>query len=140
MVTLMAIKVVYRIHIHTYVIDNCMLVLMLVTYKLISSFSNFLTFSNLVRVFRLTAPAAVLGHLGAISLKNLTKCKEVRKGADQAKWQTKFTKKYSNAILICRIRSFTIAHPRLPSLFRILKRFNCRLTWTKAAKCILSLS
>ena len=84
MVTLMAIKVVYRIHIHTYVIDNCMLVLMLVTYKLISSVSNFLTFSNLVRVFRLTAPAAVLGHLGAISLKNLTKCKEVRKGADLA--------------------------------------------------------
>ena len=83
MVTLMAIKVVYRIHIHTYVIDNCMLVLMLVTYKLISSFSNFLTFSNLARVFRLTAPAAVLGHLGAISLKNLTKHKEVRKGADQ---------------------------------------------------------
>ena len=29
--------------------------------------------------FRLTAPAAVLGHLGAISLKNLTKHKEVRK-------------------------------------------------------------
>ena len=33
---------------------------------------------------RLTAPAAVLGHLGAISLKILTKRKEVRKGADQA--------------------------------------------------------
>ena len=29
-------------------------------------------------------PAAMLGHLGAISLKNLTKRKEVRKGADQA--------------------------------------------------------
>ena len=28
--------------------------------------------------FRLTAPAAMLGHLGAISLKNLTKHKEVR--------------------------------------------------------------
>ena len=25
----------------------------------------------------------MLGHLGAISLKNLTKCEEVRKGADQ---------------------------------------------------------
>ena len=35
---------------------------------------------------RLTAPAAVLGHLGAISLKNLTKCEEVRKGADQANY------------------------------------------------------
>ena len=34
----------------------------------------------------LTAPAAVLGHLGAINLKNLTKFKEVRKGADQAIW------------------------------------------------------
>ena len=33
----------------------------------------------LVRYFKLTAPAAVLGHLGVISLKNLTKCKEVRK-------------------------------------------------------------
>ena len=44
----------------------------------------FLTSSGLVRFFRLTAPAAVLGHLGAISLKNITKCKEVRKGADQA--------------------------------------------------------
>ena len=54
------------------------------TYSLISSFSNFLTSSRLVRYFRLTAPAAVLGHLGAISLKNLTKRKEVRKGADQA--------------------------------------------------------
>ena len=52
--------------------------------SLISSFSNFLTSSRLVRYFRLTAPAAVLGHLGAISLKNLTKCKEVRKGADLA--------------------------------------------------------
>ena len=31
------------------------------------------------RYFRLTAPAAVLGHLGAISLKNLTKRKEVMK-------------------------------------------------------------
>ena len=47
--------------------------------SLISSFSNFLTSSYLVRFFRLTAPAAVLGHLGAISLKNLTKRKEVRK-------------------------------------------------------------
>ena len=47
--------------------------------SLISSFSNFLTSSRLVRYFRLTAPAAVLGHLGAISLKNLTKRKEVRK-------------------------------------------------------------
>ena len=28
----------------------------------------------------------MLGHLGAISLKNLTKRKEVRKGADQAKY------------------------------------------------------
>ena len=27
----------------------------------------------------------MLGHLGAISLKNLTKRKEIRKGADQAK-------------------------------------------------------
>ena len=53
-------------------------------FSLISSFSNFLTSSRLVRFFRLTAPAAVLGHLGAISLKNLTKRKEVRKGADQA--------------------------------------------------------
>ena len=48
-------------------------------FSLISSFSNFLTFSRLVRYFRLTAPAAVQGHLGAISLKNLTKRKEVRK-------------------------------------------------------------
>ena len=47
--------------------------------SLISSFSNFLTSSHLVRFFRLTAPAAVLGHLGAINLKNLTKHKEVRK-------------------------------------------------------------
>ena len=46
------------------------------TISLISSFSNFLTSSHLARFFRLTAPAAVLGHLGAISLKNLTKCKE----------------------------------------------------------------
>ena len=52
--------------------------------SLMSSFSNFLTSSRLVRFFRLTAPAAMLGHLGAISLKNLTKRKEVRKGADQA--------------------------------------------------------
>ena len=52
--------------------------------SLISSFSNFLTSSRLVRFFRLTAPAAVLGHLGPISLNNLTKRKEVRKGADQA--------------------------------------------------------
>ena len=28
----------------------------------------------------------MLGHLGAISLKNLTKRKEVRKGADQANY------------------------------------------------------
>ena len=55
--------------------------------SLISSFSNFLTSSPLVRFFRLTAPAAVLGHLGAISLKKLTKRKEVRKGADQANSQ-----------------------------------------------------
>ena len=48
-------------------------------YSLISSFSNFLTSSFLVRFFRLTAPAAMLGHLGAISLKNLTKRKKVRK-------------------------------------------------------------
>ena len=54
------------------------------TFSLISSFSNFLIFSRLVRYFRLTAPAAVQGHLGAISLKNLTKRKEVRNGADQA--------------------------------------------------------
>ena len=55
------------------------------TISLISSFSNFLTSSHLARFFRLTAPAAVLGHLGgAISLKILTKRKEVRKGADQA--------------------------------------------------------
>ena len=56
----------------------------IVIISLISSFSNFLTSSRLVRYFRLTAPAAVLGHLDAISLKNLTKHKEVRKGADQA--------------------------------------------------------
>ena len=61
----------------------------IVIISLISSFSNFLTSSRLVRYFRLTAPAAVLGHLGAISLKNLTKHKEVRKlekelNADQA--------------------------------------------------------
>ena len=58
--------------------------------SLISSFSKFLTSSRLVRYFRLTAPVAVLGHLGATSLKNLTKRKEVRKlenkGADQAKY------------------------------------------------------
>ena len=52
--------------------------------SLISSFSNFLTSSHLVKFFRLTAPATVLCHLGAISLKNLTRHKEVRKGADQA--------------------------------------------------------
>ena len=34
---------------------------------------------HLVRYFRLIVPAAVLGHLGAISLKNITKRKEVRK-------------------------------------------------------------
>ena len=56
------------------------------SFSLISSFSNFLTSSYLVRFFRLTAPAAVQGHLGAISLKNLTKRKEVRKGVDQAIW------------------------------------------------------
>ena len=56
----------------------------LYNFSLISSFSNFLTSSHLVRFFRLTAPGAVLGHLGAISLKNLTKRKEVRKGTDQA--------------------------------------------------------
>ena len=39
--------------------------------SLMSSFSNFLTSSRLVRFFRLTALAAMLGHLGAISLKNL---------------------------------------------------------------------
>ena len=39
----------------------------------------FLTSSRLVRFFTLTAPAAILGHLGAISLKNLPKHKEVRK-------------------------------------------------------------
>ena len=56
--------------------------------SLISSFSNFLTSLHLVRFFRLTAPAAVQGgYLGAISLKNLTKLKEVRKGADQAKYE-----------------------------------------------------
>ena len=49
------------------------------TFSLISSFSNFLTSSRLVRYFKLTALAAMLGHLGAISLKNLTKRKEVRK-------------------------------------------------------------
>ena len=48
-------------------------------YSLISSFSNFLTSSYLVRFFRLTVPAAVLGHLGAISLINITKRKEVSK-------------------------------------------------------------
>ena len=60
----------------------------IVIISLISSFSNFLTSSRLVRYFRLTAPAAVLGHLSAISLKNLTKRKEVRKGADQANQHT----------------------------------------------------
>ena len=49
------------------------------TISLISSFSNFLTSLGLVRFFRLTAPAAVLGHLGAINLKNITKLKEVSK-------------------------------------------------------------
>ena len=47
--------------------------------SMISSFSNFLTSSHLVRFFRLTAPAAMLGHLGAINLKNLNNHKEVRK-------------------------------------------------------------
>ena len=61
----------------------------IVIISLISSFSNFLTSSRLVRYFRLTAPAAVLGHLGTISLKNLTKRKEVRKGADQANYSLK---------------------------------------------------
>ena len=46
--------------------------------------SSFITSSRLIRFFRLIALAAVLGHLGAISLKNITKRKEVRKGADQA--------------------------------------------------------
>ena len=54
--------------------------------SLLASSAHFLTSSRLVRYFRLTAPAAVLGHLGVISLKNLTKRKEVRKGADQAKY------------------------------------------------------
>ena len=56
-----------------------LLTYLVLIFSLISSFSNFLTSSYLVRLFRLTAPAAVLGHLGAISLKNLTKRKEVRK-------------------------------------------------------------
>ena len=47
--------------------------------SLLASSAHFLTSSRLVRYFRLTAPAAVLGLLGAISLKNLTKRKEVRK-------------------------------------------------------------
>ena len=46
----------------------------------------FKTSSHLIRFFRLTLPAAVLGHLGTISLKNLTKRKEVRKVADQTKY------------------------------------------------------
>ena len=57
----------------------CLIMTSLYTISLISSFSNFLTSSHLVRFFRLTAPAAMLGHLGAISLKILTKRKEVRK-------------------------------------------------------------
>ena len=55
--------------------------------SLMSSFSNFLTSSRLVGFFRLTAPAAMLGHLGAISLKHpnfLTTSQDVTKGADQA--------------------------------------------------------
>ena len=40
--------------------------------------------SHLVRFFSLIAPAAVLGHLDASSLKYLTKHDEVTKGADQA--------------------------------------------------------
>ena len=47
--------------------------------SLLASSAHFLTSSRLVRYFRLTAPAAVLGHLGTISLKNLTKGKEVGK-------------------------------------------------------------
>ena len=46
--------------------------------RLISSFSDFLSSSCLVKSFRLTVPPAVLGHLGAISLKNLTKLDEVK--------------------------------------------------------------
>ena len=41
--------------------------------------------------FRLTAPAVVLGRLGAISLKLpnfLTTSQDVTKGADQAKYET----------------------------------------------------
>ena len=57
---------------------------MKVLISLISSFSNFLTSSHLGKFFRLTALATMLCHLGAISLKNLTRRKEVRKGADQA--------------------------------------------------------
>ena len=53
---------------------------------LISSFSNFLTSLRLVRFFRLIAPRWPSTAAGAISLKNLTKCEEVRKGADQANY------------------------------------------------------
>ena len=68
--------------------------------RLIRSFSNFLTSSRLVRFFRLTAPAAMLGHLGAISLKNLTKRKEVRKGADQANGVVEMKRVAFNHILL----------------------------------------
>ena len=51
-------------------------------FKYLAWSAPFVTSYEVVRKlgsFRLTAPAAVLGHLGAISLKNLTKHKEVRK-------------------------------------------------------------
>ena len=61
--------------------------------KLLAWSAPFVTSCEVVRKlgsFRLTAPAAVLGHLGAISLKLpnfLTTSQDVTKGADQAIYQ-----------------------------------------------------
>ena len=55
----------------------------MITFILISSFSNFFTFS---KVFQADSTKVTLQSMagGAVSLKNLTKREEVRKGADQA--------------------------------------------------------
>ena len=60
-----------------------------VTISLIGSFSYFLISSSFVRFFRLIAPAALFGHIGAGSLKNshyLTSSRSVRNEDDQANY------------------------------------------------------
>ena len=92
--------------------------------SLISSFSNFLTSSRLVRFFRLTAPAAVLGHLGAISLKNLTKRKEVRK-LEKELIRPYILKKPS---LILSFKSKLWLYPNL-HYFRLLDHCSTSILW-----------